>query len=355
LRAHLGQRTDLSGVGRPQPCHPGFGMAVPMPNSEPSAEHVALAPLPEERVEELVQNGRPRREALRQVTRENMEAEIREGLGETLQSGSMPGCAQACGRLCGILIIVLLMSLLVFCISVGVCCCAMHLRGWYLTLWLLGCNRQIELRAWLALYQFHSLMEACGTSYVRSRSQDLVEWLDSRFRPGCARASIVLWAMTSSALKGLWCVHVQSVAAHASSEEDCGAPLPRFMHWYSCVLLLQLLVVEPCARLGMSLVLWAATTGLLQTSRGAKPGMLEALQIVEYDPEMFADANDPADSRPQRECCFCLEEYNCDSPIVRTPCHHFMHRECLARWLQTSHFCPICRGDLEDLQQSRLP
>uniref|UniRef100_A0A6T1A1F9 RING-type domain-containing protein n=1 Tax=Alexandrium monilatum TaxID=311494 RepID=A0A6T1A1F9_9DINO len=331
-------------------------MVLP-PTSDAAANggHVALVPVPEERVEELVQNGHLRRDALRQVTRENMEAEIREGLSDTLQSGSMPGCARACGRLCGVLIIVLLLLLTIFCISVGVCCCAMHLRGWYLTLWLVGCGQQGELRAWLVLYQSLSLTEACCGTYARSRSQELVEWLDSRFRPGCTRATAFFCTMLSSALKGFWCVHVQSVVARSPAEEGCGEPLPRFMHWYSCVLLLQLLVVEPCARLGMSLVLWAATTGLLQTSRGAKPGMLESLQVVEYSAELFADANDPADNRPQRECCFCLEEYDGSTPIVRTPCQHFMHRECLARWLQTSHFCPICRGDLEDLQQSRLP
>lgn len=24
-----------------------------------------------------------------------------------------------------------------------------------------------------------------------------------------------------------------------------------------------------------------------------------------------------------------------------------MHKECLGKWLQTSHYCPICRGNLE--------
>ncbi|CAK0819355.1 unnamed protein product, partial [Prorocentrum cordatum] len=29
---------------------------------------------------------------------------------------------------------------------------------------------------------------------------------------------------------------------------------------------------------------------------------------------------------------------------------HTMHNECLEKWLRKSHFCPMCRGDLEDAQ-----
>lgn len=309
--------------------------------------HVPLMPVPEERV---AQNGHTRREALRQATRENMTAEIHVGLSETLRSGSMPGCARACGRFCGILIIVMLVSLLIFCICVGVCCCVMHLRGWYLTLWLAGCHQQGELRQWLFLFQSLSLLEAC----LRNRSRDIVRALDARFNMSCARATLCCALIISWVLKIAWCVHAQSVSLRSPTEDGCGAPLPRFMHWYSCVLFLQLVVVEPCTKMGMNLVLWAATAGMLQTNRGAKPGMLESLQVVDYDPELFASSEDPADSRPQRECCFCLEEYDSNSAIVRTPCNHYMHRECLKRWLDTSRFCPICRSDLEDLQQNRL-
>lgn len=310
--------------------------------------HVALVAGPEERVEELVQRGQSRREALRQVTRENMDAEVREGLNDTLQSGALPGCARACGLCCGILIVFLLL----LCIGIWICCVAMHFAGWFLTWWLLGCGHQHELRRWLFLYQILYLLEACFASLIRGCVQEVTETLDSRVRPGFTRACAICYTVLSSSLKVFWCIHVQALVSAVPREPGCGESLPRFMSWYSCVLLLQLLVVEPFIRLSMSFVMWAAASGFIPTTRGAKPGTLEMMQAVEYNAELFADSNDLNDARPQKECCFCLEEYDRDSAIIKTPCQHLMHRECLARWLQTSHFCPICRGDLED---GRLP
>eukprot|EP00931_Biecheleriopsis_adriatica_P039959 TRINITY_DN22856_c0_g1_i4.p1 TRINITY_DN22856_c0_g1~~TRINITY_DN22856_c0_g1_i4.p1 ORF type:complete len:108 (+),score=18.68 TRINITY_DN22856_c0_g1_i4:43-366(+) len=88
--------------------------------------------------------------------------------------------------------------------------------------------------------------------------------------------------------------------------------------------------------------------GLLSTARGAKPGTLENLEVIDFDADLFADAMDSSDSRPQKECCICLDEYSAECAIIKTPCQHLMHRECLAKWLKTSHFCPICRGNLEE-------
>lgn len=314
--------------------------------------HTTLTEGPEERVEELVSNGRSRRDALRQVARENMDAEIREGLSDTLNSGALPSYARACRVCCGVLVCVLLITALSLCLGICVCSAILHFVGWFFTWWLLGCNHQHALRSWLLLYQMLSLVEALAVSLVRGYLQECTEALDSRVRPGFARVCGVVYTVTSSALKVLWCLHAQYLVQHAPHPEGCGQLLPRFVSWYSFVLMLQLLVVEPIVRLGMSLALWAATNGLLATTRAAKPGTLEAMQVIEYSPDLFADSNDPSDSRPQKECCFCLEEYNAEQPIVRTSCQHLMHRECLGRWLQTSHFCPICRGDLEE---ARLP
>jgi hypothetical protein len=199
------------------------------------------------------------------------------------------------------------------------------------------------------------LLEAFICSLARGWAHKVAEYLDARVRPGFAKACALGYAALSFGLKVLWCVHVQVLVAehshdvlHKAELEECGRWLPRFMGWYSCILLMQLLVVESALRAGMGLALTAATRGLLQTTRGAKPGTLEDMQTVTFDESLFAKADDPADDRPQRECCFCLEEYDADIVIVRTPCKHMMHRECLAKWLQTSHFCPICRGNLED-------
>lgn len=302
-------------------------------------------------MDELVQSGQTRRDALRQVARENMQAEVSEGLSETLQSGTLPGCAWACGAVCGAFLVVLLALSAILCVAVCACSGVLHLCGWFLIWWLMGCGQQRELRLWLLFFQLATLLEACLCNLIHGCAQKVAETLDSRVRPGFARFCDLVYRVMSFGLKVIWCCQIQVLIARRTAKDDaeqCGYWLPRFMCWYSAVLLLQLLIVEPALRTGMGLALTFATRGLLQTTRGAKPGTLGGMQVVTFREELFAQADDPSDDRPQKECCFCLEEYEGSTAIVRTPCRHIMHRECLAKWLQTSHFCPICRGDLEE-------
>lgn len=313
-----------------------------------SGHRAALIIDAEDRIAELVQNGQSRRDALRQVARENMGAEVRESLTNTLRSGVFPGCLRACSMCCGILVMLMVTSVLLFCVSICICCCAMHFAGWLLAWCVLGCEHQKDLRTWLLLYQVLSLLEPCLASLMRRVVMKATENIEATSRPRITRACSVGYAVLSLALKVFWCIHVQVLVAVAPHEDGCGQSLPRFMGWYSCVLLLQLLIVEPFIRISMSLVLRAAARGLLQTTRGAKSGTIEMMDAVDYDPELFADPDDPGDARPQKECCFCLEEYDKSTAIIRTPCQHFMHKECLTKWLCSSHCCPICRGDLEE-------
>ena len=44
-----------------------------------------------------------------------------------------------------------------------------------------------------------------------------------------------------------------------------------------------------------------------------------------------------------RECSICLEEF-CDGlEVVCLPCLHLYHKDCIVKWLHTSHLCPLCR------------
>lgn len=262
--------------------------------------------------------------------------------------------------------VALLVGAMLVCLGVCVCCWAMSFIGWILVLWLLDCKEQQNLRGWLFLYLACSLGEICVAQLVRRCVEQVTRGLDSRIRPGFARVCYVGYTVVASALKIFWCIHVQVLVATAADDRpklhgseqrtgahddgwaSCGESLRRFLSWYSCLMLLRLLAVDAFLHLFAGLVLRAVSSTLRPHSRGARAGTIDRMTVVDYSPKLFADDANPADERPQKECCFCLEEYNAEAAIVQTPCSHFMHRDCLDRWLQQSHVCPICRSDLED-------
>ncbi|CAK0887686.1 unnamed protein product [Prorocentrum cordatum] len=248
--------------------------------------------------------------ALRQLTRESMHAEVRIALGENFVAGST-----------GV---------------TGVCLCA-GMSG-------------------VAVVAEGCLVVSVGK--CARRHAELVAAVDARMRPGFARGTMhVVLTIVSTAWKVAWCFHSQGLVEEAGYHKShgCADILFHFMSLYSYVLLAQVLGVQPVVRLVLSATVWAATRGILVTARGARPGTLEALEVVEFNAAAFADADDPADARPQRECPICLEEYSAESTICRTRCQHLMHRDCLGRWLQASHYCPLCRADVEEPGEAEYP
>lgn len=251
---------------------------------------------------------------------------------------------------CGVFFLIWLVAGGLFCIVVFILHRLLHIMGWVLLAhWMTrSCPEQQELWRWLLAYQVATLVDLLLTAVWAAHSEQIEEAMDSCVRPGFTKACGVVHSMLFTGLKVFWCIHIQAlVTAAAPKKTACNDTLPQFMSLFTLVILLHILVVEPLLKLGASLSFWLAV-GRLQAARGARPGTLESMQVVEYDASLFADADDPTDGRPQGECCFCLEDYSEDAVIVRTPCQHYMHRECLSRWLQTSYHCPICRGDLEE-------
>eukprot|EP00403_Amphidinium_massartii_P033772 CAMPEP_0178442614 /NCGR_PEP_ID=MMETSP0689_2-20121128/38292_1 /TAXON_ID=160604 /ORGANISM="Amphidinium massartii, Strain CS-259" /LENGTH=388 /DNA_ID=CAMNT_0020066239 /DNA_START=65 /DNA_END=1231 /DNA_ORIENTATION=- len=69
---------------------------------------------------------------------------------------------------------------------------------------------------------------------------------------------------------------------------------------------------------------------------------VKKLPVVE---ESSPDLLDPEDGRP-KECCICLASLaggTTRDTVVRTPCQHFFHMECLAGWAKAHLDCPLCR------------
>ncbi|KAK6336667.1 hypothetical protein TWF718_009460 [Orbilia javanica] len=53
------------------------------------------------------------------------------------------------------------------------------------------------------------------------------------------------------------------------------------------------------------------------------------------------------------ECVVCQDEYKVNEDVVKLPCRHIYHEECVTRWLETHDACPICRTPITPEDQRR--
>ncbi|KAL3849266.1 hypothetical protein ACJIZ3_011148 [Penstemon smallii] len=49
---------------------------------------------------------------------------------------------------------------------------------------------------------------------------------------------------------------------------------------------------------------------------------------------------------PIESCSICLEEFSNGCKATCMPCSHLFHNSCIAEWLRTSHYCPLCRFEM---------
>jgi hypothetical protein len=50
------------------------------------------------------------------------------------------------------------------------------------------------------------------------------------------------------------------------------------------------------------------------------------------------------------DCPVCLCQFACREPgVVRLKCGHVFHGECLVPWFREHHTCPVCRMDIDEV------
>jgi hypothetical protein len=55
-----------------------------------------------------------------------------------------------------------------------------------------------------------------------------------------------------------------------------------------------------------------------------------------------------------KECNVCIESYREGDQLVKLPCHHCFHEECIKHWLCNENVkCPVCRSDTRNQSVSK--
>ncbi|VVB09523.1 unnamed protein product [Arabis nemorensis] len=56
----------------------------------------------------------------------------------------------------------------------------------------------------------------------------------------------------------------------------------------------------------------------------------------------------------EQDCAICLEELSSNKKIImKLPCSHNFHRDCVLSWLSRKHSCPSCRDDINNPRPKR--
>ncbi|WCJ35639.1 RING/U-box superfamily protein [Euphorbia peplus] len=69
-------------------------------------------------------------------------------------------------------------------------------------------------------------------------------------------------------------------------------------------------------------------------------------QVVKLDGVNVGEENVEDLRSMSSECRICLDTLSIGERVIRLPCNHVFHADCLITWLQTSQFCPLCSFSL---------
>ncbi|XP_015084087.1 E3 ubiquitin-protein ligase SDIR1-like [Solanum pennellii] len=71
---------------------------------------------------------------------------------------------------------------------------------------------------------------------------------------------------------------------------------------------------------------------------GMVPASESSIKLLEPMEDDERNSND--------ECLVCLDELGEETNVLRLPCSHMFHAQCITKWLQNSHYCSLCRFEM---------
>ncbi|OMO52377.1 Zinc finger, RING-type [Corchorus capsularis] len=104
----------------------------------------------------------------------------------------------------------------------------------------------------------------------------------------------------------------------------------------------------------------------LSQARGATPESIDALPTYKFKVKKSRNSDDRENNSGAGEggvvaagtekervisgedavCCICLAKYANNDELRELPCSHFMHKECVDKWLKINASCPLCKSEV---------
>ncbi|KAH6791265.1 RING/U-box superfamily protein [Perilla frutescens var. frutescens] len=78
-------------------------------------------------------------------------------------------------------------------------------------------------------------------------------------------------------------------------------------------------------------------------SKGSPPA---AKSVVENLPSLVLTKEDVEENNTVVVCAVCKDEFAIGEKVIRLPCSHLYHGECILPWLSIRNTCPVCRHEL---------
>jgi hypothetical protein len=75
------------------------------------------------------------------------------------------------------------------------------------------------------------------------------------------------------------------------------------------------------------------------------------MQEKEDDGFEYMEAAEIEGLQSDEVCAICLDEFSIEgvaaaARVIRMPCSHIYHEDCIVEWLENSNMCPMCRYEL---------
>mmetsp|Transcript_72314 Transcript_72314/g.200595 ORF Transcript_72314/g.200595 Transcript_72314/m.200595 type:complete len:277 (-) Transcript_72314:123-953(-) len=76
------------------------------------------------------------------------------------------------------------------------------------------------------------------------------------------------------------------------------------------------------------------------------------MSLLPHEKWGFHHIRDEDNGEGDNECRVCLNDYEQDEDIVRLPCMHYAHTQCMEQWLVRNPRCPVCRNNVREALQN---